>query len=299
MGALPAGLLGDRSTGYRTGLLGAGIATSASPHLHEREAAAHGRTARYVLLDTDDPGIGGLDPAVLLDEVHRAGWQGLGVTHPCKQSIVAHLDGLSADAAAIGAVNHVVFGRGRAVGHNTDWSGYARSLRDGLPGGLRPDDLARVVLVGAGGAGAAVAHALLTLGVAALDLVDVSPARSGRLAEALAGRFPDRAVRAAAPADLGELVPEAAGLVNASPVGMVGHPGTPVPADLLRGRPWVSDVVYRPRRTRLLADAEDAGCRVVGGGAMLVHQAADGFALMTGLPPDRARMLGEFERIRR
>ncbi|MBN9792649.1 shikimate dehydrogenase [Pseudonocardia sp. TMWB2A] len=288
-------LLGSPSTTYRAGLIGSGITTSASPLLHETEAAAHGIRAAFALLDLDELGHGVEVLGGVLREVRAAGWQGVTVTHPAKQTIIPLLDAITPDAAAIGAVNTVVFDRGRAIGHNTDWSGYARSLRTCLPGGLTDDDLRSVVLVGAGGAGSAVAHALLSIGVAHLWVVDIDHDRASALAATLRRRHRDRTLRTGRPDDLPALLTDVTGIVNASPVGMTGHEGHPVPTSALHPGLWVSDIVYRPRRTALLIGAERAGCRVLGGGPMVVLQAADGFEVLTGRRADADRMLRRFE----
>src|SRR3954467_9064574 len=154
---------------FQVGLIGAGIGTSLSPALHEREAAELGLRYVYRTLDIAELGVAPDDAGELLAPARAAGFDGLNVTHPCKQLILEHLDELSPDAAALGAVNTVVLRDGRAVGHNTDWSGFARAFDRGLP----EAPLDRVVLLGAGGAGAAVAHALLTLGTRRLTVLDV------------------------------------------------------------------------------------------------------------------------------
>ena len=84
------------------------------------------------------------------------------------------------------------------------------------------------------------------------------------------------------------------GVVNATPTGMVGHGGTPVPKHLLRAELWVADVVYRPLETELLRAARAAGCRTLDGGGMVVLQAAGSFERFTGAKPDRERMLRHF-----
>ncbi|GAA4973579.1 shikimate dehydrogenase [Pseudonocardia tropica] len=288
-------VLGDPSTAYRAGLIGSGITTSASPVLHETEAAAHGVRARFALLDLDELGHGAAVLDAVLRETRGAGWQGVTVTHPAKQTIMPLLDEVSPAAAAIGAVNTVVFDHGRTVGHNTDWSGHARGLRTRLPGGLADDDLRSVVLVGAGGAGSAVGHALLTLGVEHLSVVDVDSRRASALVATLGRRHRGRTVRATVPDDVPALLADATGVVNASPVGMAGHEGQPVPTSALHAGLWVNDIVYRPRRTALLVAAERAGCRVLGGGPMVALQAADGFTLLTGRRADDDRMLRTVE----
>lgn len=271
-------------TSYLIGLVGSGIGPSASPALHEREADELGLRYVYRLLDLDvlRRPVGDVVAAARL-----AGFDGLNVTHPAKQLVLEHLDELSPEAEALGAVNTVVFERGRAIGHNTDATGFARSLGRGLPD-VRMDD---VVLLGAGGAGAAVAHALLSLGTGRLTIHDVDRARGENLAEALNERFGEGR------AEAGDLaaVENADGLVHATPTGMAAHPGSPVAAELLRPDLWVADIVYRPLETALLAAARARGCRVLNGGGMVVLQAAESFRLFTGVEPDPARMLRHFD----
>lgn len=268
---------------YLVGLVGAGIGPSLSPALHEREADLLGLRYLYRRLDLDDLGLGAGAVGDVVAAARLAGYDGLNVTHPCKQVVLACLDRLDATAAALGAVNTVIFRDGEAVGHNTDTTGFARAVETGLPG-VRLD---HVVLVGAGGAGAACAHALFALGARHVEVFDRDPAR----AATLAGRLGDRA---AAGRELGVALSTADGLVHATPTGMHGHPGLPLPADLLDPRLWVADVVYRPLRTALVRAARARGCRVLDGGRMAVFQAADAFHLFTGRTPNADRMLRHF-----
>ncbi|HVV08290.1 shikimate dehydrogenase [Amycolatopsis sp.] len=284
-------------TSYRAGLVGAGIRGSFSPALHEHEAATLGVPGRYEILDLGELGAPPEDVGRLVAEARAAGWQGLNITHPCKQLVLPYLDALSPEAEAIEAVNTVVFGPNGATGHNTDWSGFARGLQIGFPGGLDEADLATVVLLGAGGAGAAVGHALLTSGVRTLHVTDREPARAAHLARALAARFPGHTVDHDGLGSLPRKLPQATGLVQATPVGMAGHPGMPIPAELLHERLWVVDIINRPLRTELLTAAGALGCRTLDGGPMLVLQAADAIALFTGLRPDDDRMLADFRRL--
>ncbi|GAA3309411.1 shikimate dehydrogenase [Nonomuraea dietziae] len=232
-------------TSYLTGLIGSGIGPSLSPPLHEREAAHHGLNYVYRLLDTD---VLGQDIGELVRTARRFGYDGLNITHPCKQAVIPHLDELSEDARMLGAVNTVVFDGERAIGHNTDWTGFAESFARGLPDA----PTRRVVQLGAGGAGAAVAHALLTMGADTLTVVDADPARATALAAELETRFGTGRARPAVQADLAELLAGADGLAHATPTGMARHPGLPLPASLLRPGLWVADIVYRPLETELL-----------------------------------------------
>ncbi|MDR7304301.1 shikimate dehydrogenase [Haloactinomyces albus] len=281
--------------GYLIGLVGSGIGPSLTPPLHEREADALGVRYLYRRLDIDELGLPATAIGEILAAARLSGYDGLNITHPCKQAILDHLDELSPDAAALNAVNTVVFTEGKAVGHNTDWSGFARSVDLGLPDA----PLSCVVLLGAGGAGAAVAHALLTLGTGRLHILDVDPDRSAALATSLCTHFgADRAIagRLDNGGDaLATAIGEADGLTHATPTGMAAHPGLPLPAELLRPDLWVADVVYRPLHTKLVTTARAQGCRVLNGGRMAVYQAADAFRLFTGIEPDADRMLGHFD----
>ena len=278
------------SHSFLVGLVGTGIGPSLTPALHEREADELGIRYLYRRLDLDELRLPPQAIGDLLAAARLAGYDGLNVTHPCKQLVLGHLDELSPDAEALGAVNTVVLHGGTAVGHNTDWSGFARAFDRGLHDAV----LDRVVLLGAGGAGAAVAHALLTLGTARLTVLDVDPRRARSLATALCGRFGSGR---AAGDDLSQLathVGAADGLAHATPTGMAAHPGLPLPAELLRPEMWVADIVYRPLETALVRTAREAGCRVLDGGGMAVFQAVDAFRLFTGVEPDADRMLAHF-----
>lgn len=273
----------------RCGLIGAGIAMSLSPALHQEEGRRHGLDLTYTLMDAE----GGL--AALVDRAEADGFAGVNITHPFKQPAVALVDALSPQARAIGAVNTIVFGNGRRTGHNTDVHGFAEAFRKGLPG-VATD---RVVLLGAGGAGAACGYALLGLGVGHLTIVDPDPDRLGTLGELLAARFDTDRIALTAPDRVAKALAAADGLVNASPVGMAAHPGLPLPVHLLHRGLWVNDVIYLPVDTDLLIAARARGLRAVGGAGMCVFQAAAAFELFTGRTPDTSRMLHHAETLLR
>jgi shikimate dehydrogenase len=216
------------------------------------------------------------------------GFAGLNITYPCKQAIIPLLDELSEDARALNAVNTVVIRDGKLVGHNTDWSGFAEGFRRGLP----EAKVDRVVQLGAGGAGAAVAHAALMIGTAQLTLFDVDAARAAELAGSLCGRF--GAGRAVAGSDLAAAMARADGLIHCTPTGMAKLPGLPLPAQLLDRRHWVAEIVYFPLETELLRVARAKGCRTADGGGMATFQAVDAFRLFTGVEPDPERMRRHF-----
>jgi shikimate dehydrogenase len=269
--------------GLLLGLIGSGIQASRTPAMHEREALAQGIACTYGLLDLDALGPTADMLPLLLDAAERVGFAGLNITHPCKQTVIPHLTSLSEDARRIGAVNTVVLREGTRVGHNTDWWAFRESMRRGLPDAA----LRRVVQLGAGGAGAATAYAVLEMGAARLDLVDADPARAAALARRLDAHFPGRV----AATELTRSVLDAAdGLIHATPTGMAAHPGMALPADWLRAALWVAELVYFPLVTELLAAARAAGCRTLDGSGMAVWQAVEAFRLFTGRAADPERM---------
>ena len=270
------------------GLIGAGIQASRTPAMHEHEGDAQGIRTLYRLIDLDKLGLDTQALPELLSAAQRLGFTGLNITFPCKQAIIPLLDELSPEARGIGAVNTVVFADGKRVGHNTDCLGFAEGFRRGLPGVARE----RVVQMGAGGAGAAVAHALLQEGVRQLTIFDVEPARAAELAASLNASF--GAGRAQAGSDLPSSMAEAQGLVNTTPVGMAKLPGLPLPAELLHADLWVAEIIYFPLETELLRAARALGCQTLDGGKMAVFQAVKAFELFSGRVADAERMMAHF-----
>ncbi|MBR9764055.1 MAG: shikimate dehydrogenase [Rhodobacteraceae bacterium] len=277
----------DCNAPVRIGLLGQGIAASRTPRMHMAAAAALGLPYDYRLIDSQRRDLPA-DAGAILDMLEAEGFSGLNVTYPFKRTVIPAIDVLSDAARNVGAVNTVVFRDGKRFGHNTDHWGFGESLRQGLP----EASLGRVVLVGAGGAGGAVAHALLDAGVGTLLVADLSDAMARDLTATLAERY--GAERAEAVTDLPAAIASADGMVNATPMGMDKHPGMPVAASDLRPELWVGDIVYFPLETELLRTARALGCRVLPGSGMALYQAARAFRLFTGLEPDTERMWEAF-----
>nr|WP_314872270.1 shikimate dehydrogenase [uncultured Pseudomonas sp.] len=270
------------------GLIGRGIQASRTPALHEHEGDAQSLRYLYRLIDADQLGLEDSALPDLLEAAQRTGFTGLNITFPFKQAILPLLDELSDEARGIGAVNTVVFKDGKRIGHNTDCLGFAEGFRRGL------DDVEKslVVQMGAGGAGAAVAHALLAEGVEQLVLFEVDVARGQALVDNLNARF--GAGRAALGGDLAATLADANGLVNTTPVGMAKLPGTPLPVELLQARLWVAEIIYFPLETALLRHARALGCRTLDGGNMAVFQAVKAFELISGRVADARRMQAHF-----
>jgi shikimate dehydrogenase len=273
--------------GFLVGLIGSGIRESFTPALHEAEARHLGLRYTYRILDLDVGPARGAGIGQLVSAARLLGFDGLNITHPMKQAVLPELDVLSPEAREIGAVNSVLLGRDATVGHNTDASGFAELARRALT----DERMDTVVQLGAGGAGAAVAHALLSGRVDSLCIVDADEAVAVALAGRLASRFGADRVRAAGPTGLRERVRAADGFVNATPMGMASSPGNPLGPDAITDRHWVVDIVYLPLETQLMRDAAAHGARVTGGSDMTVFQAARAFELFTGFAPDVGRML--------
>jgi shikimate dehydrogenase len=271
---------------FLCGLIGSGIQSSRTPPMHEREGDEQGLRLLYQKIDLAKLGLGAEALPELLSAAERMGFSGLNVTHPCKQAVIPLLDELSPDAEALGAVNTVVLRDGKRIGHNTDWWGFAENFRRNMADAPRR----HVVQFGAGGAGSAVAYALMTLGVENLTVVDVDCSRAEVVAAGLCARFGANRVKAGTE----DAVATADGVVNTTPLGMDKYPGMPLRADLLRAELWVSEIVYFPIETALLRAARAAGCAVCDGGTMAVGQAVGAFRLFTGLEPDAERMRRHF-----
>ncbi|MEH6833131.1 MULTISPECIES: shikimate dehydrogenase [Falsihalocynthiibacter] len=270
------------------GLLGHGVSSSRTPRMHINEGQAQGIDIDYRLLDfagrTDEPPLN-----EVLDKIQAAGFNGINVTFPYKQSVLPHLDVLSVSVRAIGAANTIVFRDGERHGHNTDSWGFGESFRRGMANTIRD----KVLLIGAGGAGSAVAKALVMENIGQLLICDTNTDAAERLAHALNHRF--GADRACAVTDLPDAAHLANGIVNASPVGMEKLPGLPLPTECIQAHHWVADVVYFPLETELLAAARAKGCRVLSGAGMALFQAVRAFELFTSLQANPTRMQATFD----
>ncbi|QPF91533.1 shikimate dehydrogenase [Bradyrhizobium commune] len=268
-----------------TGLIGAPIAHSASPAMHERAAQALGLRGHYQLIEVAGADATGL--SMMLEGVRRLGFAGVNVTFPYKEAVVPLLDGLAPGAAAMGAVNTVVVKGGRLIGHNTDTTGFAHAVTPLLAASGNA-----VAVIGTGGVGKAIAFALASLEVADLRVFDSEPARAEKLAALLVKHGGARVATS-----VKDALDGATGLVNGTPVGMLPNRDTPVPATLLRENLWVADAVYSPLITPLLAAAQAKGARIMTGRELAIYQAADAFELFTGLAPSTEVMGEAFDEV--
>jgi shikimate dehydrogenase len=273
---------------FLAGLVGAGIQHSSSPSMHMDEGESLGLQISYELFDYDLMPNGPARLPAVLEEAEQRGFSGLNVTYPSKQAVIPLLHELSPEARALHSVNTVLFRDGRRIGHNTDWWGFAESFRREMS----DVNARRVVLVGAGGAGAAVGYAMLKSGTQELGVHDMDRGRAIALTERMSALFP--ACHVTVCDEIGRALAKSDGLLHATPTGMQKHPGMPVPAECLRPPLWVAEIVYVPLLTELLRTARQHGCRTLDGDGMAVFQGAMAFKLFFDVDPDVARMQRRF-----
>lgn len=284
---------GIRPVTHMFGLVGEAISGSFTPPIQEMTGRQMGMSVTYRPIDLDVLDVGPRDLADILAWGQRLGFTGMNITAPCKQLVIPLLDELSDRAQQLQAVNTVVFQPdGRRIGHNTDWCGFAHSLQRNLPDA----DLSHVVLMGAGGAGSAVAYGLLDMGLKKITIFDIDQSRVDALVARMGELFGVDRVEPGT--DLAASMATASGVVNATTFGMTGHQeGSAVPKELLRPEMWVGDCVYLPLDTPLIQDARAAGCATLTGGGMAAEQAVEAFRIFTGVEPDAEFVYDAFERL--
>lgn len=266
---------------FLLGLIGDNILDSRAPELHRLAGELSGKDIRYDLRIPD--ALGMAFPAVF--EACRAdGRHGVNVTLPYKERVVSEVEIADPLVQAMGAVNTVVFTDAGPCGFNTDYSGFIsayKAARGGQPTGP-------VCMFGAGGVGKAVAFGLIALGATDIRLVETDLAKAEALAAALMAARPEVVVQVSGEA--AAMVAGADGLINCTPMGMVGYGGTPIDAVHMPGAGWAFDAVYTPRDTAFLGDASAAGLQIISGYELFFYQGVDAFHLFTGLRVDEAAL---------
>lgn len=271
---------------FRLGLIGDGIARSSAPRLHELAGRIVGRAVSYTRFDLD--GRSDTDFEATLAACGRDGLAGVNVTHPYKERAARIVPIDDTRVRRIGAINTVLFRDGAAFsGHNTDHSGFVAAYRAQL-GGARPGTVA---LVGAGGVGRPIAVGLAELGAEEIRVYDIDAERAARLASELTTA--ETPVRACA--DVQAALDGAAGIANATPIGMYRYPGNPVPEAAMGQPRWAFDAVYTPRETEFLLAAGRRGAEVISGYELFFWQGVHAFRLFTGLDVDQAALRAGLE----
>ncbi|MCO6386873.1 shikimate dehydrogenase [Aliihoeflea sp. 40Bstr573] len=252
-------------------VIGHPIAHSRSPMIHGHWLAAHDIAGEYRAVDVA-PG----DLPGFLESVRRGLFCGGNVTIPHKEAVFEAVHRRDAAASAIGAVNTLWLDNGQLIGGNTDAYGFAANLDAGAPHWRAAET---ALVLGAGGAARAVLHALREAGIGKVTVANRSAARAGELALAFPGVKPaglDQASALLAKTDL---------LINTTSLGMKGQPPLDLDLDALQDHAIVTDIVYAPLTTPLLARAKSRGLKTVDGLGMLLHQAVPGFERWFGVRP--------------
>lgn len=265
----------------RLGLIGDNIARSRSPLLHVEAGRLCGLDVSYERLVPVDMG---LTFEAMFERCRQGGFRGINVTYPYKEKVVPLVRIGAPEVARIGACNTVLFSGSGAHGHNTDHSGFVAAYR-GVFGDRGPGPVA---MAGAGGVGKAVAFALAALRCPRLRLYDPLSARATALARSVEAAATDMAVEVCD--SMTEAADGADGLINCTPLGMAGHPGTAVPPGLMESAAWAFDAVYTPVETPFIEDARAAGLEVMSGYELYFHQGVDAFRLFTGRDVDLGRL---------
>jgi len=258
----------------RLGLIGDNIHASRSPELHRLCGALAGRRVSYELYI---PAELGLSFEATFARCRADGLSGLNITLPYKERVLKLVRVADPAVARIGALNTVRLTQTGAEGFNTDHTGFIAAYRAAF--GPVPPGV--VALIGAGGVGKAIGFALITLGASEIRVVDTDTAKARALALALARAGGCADACATAPGALAG----ADGVVNATPRGMVGHPGSPLPDGALQGRRWAFDAVYTPVETTLKAQAEAAGVAFLSGYELFFQQGIQAYRLFSGRAP--------------
>lgn len=257
----------------RLGLIGDNIAASKAPLLHRLAGELCGLSVSYDLLRPADLGRAFED---VIRQCQSSGYRGLNITYPYKERVVAYLEVDDLTVRALGACNTVLFEGGRALGYNTDYTGFMAAYRNSF--GETPPG--RVALAGAGGVGRAIGFALARLGANELRLFDLERRKSIALAEAI--RSVHGNTRIEVPGTIEQAIEGADALVNGTPVGMVGIGGCPFPPELLNRQRWAFDAVYTPVDTPFTLAARAAGLSIMSGYELFLYQGIDAFRHFTG-----------------
>ena len=256
-------------------VIGCPVAHSKSPQLQRHWLNTYGVSGHYIPMHVES---GDLEDVIR--SMPKMGFVGANVTIPHKEKVMSIADQVTDRATLIGAANTLIFRKdGTIMADNTDGYGFITNLHQAAPNGDPKSGPA--VVLGAGGACRAVVASLLEAGVTELILSNRTRVRADQLKQEFGGRL-----RVVEWVQAGNVIEEAALLVNTTSLGMVGKPRLRVPLDGLQSRAVVTDLVYAPLKTELLQYAEEIGCTTVDGLGMLLHQAVPGFERWFGRRPE-------------
>ncbi len=257
----------------RLGLIGDNIAESKAPDLHRAAGRLCGLDLTYELLVPRDLS---LEFDAVFDRARDQGFRGLNITYPYKEKVVRRLRIDDPAVRSIAACNTVLFGSPQPAGANTDYTGFIAAFRN-YYGTLPPGVIA---MAGSGGVGKAIGFALVRLGAKALRLFDPDRVKAENLARAIIADYPDYDVQVSA--SIEQASDGADGLVNATPLGMVGYGGSAFPETLFNGPRWAFDAVYTPIDTPFVLAARQAGLSIMSGYELYFYQGVEAFEIFTG-----------------
>lgn len=261
---------------FRLGLIGDNITASQSPRLHTLAGRLCGLHVSYERLV---PAQMGRSFEEIFTWCGNEGFAGINVTYPYKEQVTTFVHVEDPAVAAIGACNTVMFGKPVPLGANTDHSGFMRAFQTSF-GTEKPG---HVAMAGAGGVGKAIAFALAGLGCARLTIFDTDRSRAEPLVNELGASFSMSVEIAGA---IEEAMDVADGLVNCTPLGMVGYGGSAFPINLIGKQRWAFDAVYTPVDTEFLIACRSAGAAILSGYELFFFQGVDAFRLFTGADVD-------------
>lgn len=265
----------------KLGLIGDNITQSSAPRLHQIAGAMTGISVRYDLLI---PAVREETFLEVFETAQNEGYRGLNITLPYKEKVVPLVQLDDPVLRAIGAVNTVLFSPHGAVGQNTDYTGFKAAYR-AARGTKSPQ---QVMIIGSGGAGRAIAFGLADLGAEGLHLIDTDGDKAHALARDLAHVFPKLDITTGH--KVTERPTEVTGLVNATPMGMVGYGGAPMDAAHMSGAEWVFDAVYTPLETPFLQAARSYGMEIISGWELFFFQGVHAWRHFAGCPVDEAEL---------
>ncbi|SEF63349.1 shikimate dehydrogenase family protein [Marinobacterium lutimaris] len=271
----------------KLGLVGRAISQSSSPDLHKLLGDLYGYELDYQLHEPDNE-----SPAALqatLAELVRSGYRGCNVTYPYKQAALKLADKIKPSAALVGSTNTLLFGES-IIAANTDYSGFIRGYR----ARFAEEPAGKVLLIGAGGVGRAIAFGLFEVGATEVFISDLDVNSAHSLAEAINAKGFKASV--ADKEKIADIARDVDGLVNCTPVGHYKSPGIPLDKELFGGQQWAFDAVYTPLDTEFLIEANRHGLRLMSGFDLFIYQGIDAFEIFVGAQVDAGKALASFQK---
>ena len=267
----------------KLGLLGNNLGRSRAKHLHELLGEIYNLDVTYEPMDLIDRP----SPVSIGRELQRCqelGYRGVNVTHPYKRDALKYVTTMEHFPETLASVNTVLFKGQEMLADNTDYTGCCRSFKKLFTPQFKPG---RVLMLGAGGVGVSIAHALKESATDELILYDTQENLAKNLAEQLKGG--NMSVRLAEP-DLITQMNRVDGLVNATPVGMFQYPGNPFPTEGFGDQSWAFDAVYTPEDTEFLNLCREKGIKTLSGFYLFLYQGLDAFKHFTGINADAGQV---------